>query len=58
MPVAGVGGSECPFQTSNGEASLYLRVFGYVEVIIIIDKLMIFYGPEDSKGYHNEYKAN
>ena len=58
MPIGRMAGGQCPFQAFHRKSRLDMGVFGYVQVIIVIDELMGSHLPEDGQGHNGQDDAD
>ncbi len=58
MPVAGVTGSECPFDFLQCYWRLDILVVGNIYIVIVPDKIMVLNGPVADGSYRRKQKAD
>ena len=54
MPISGLGGCKGPNYGLAGESRLHVGIVGDVDIIVIVDKLMVFHLPVNTKDKYNQ----
>lgn len=54
MPVSGMKGGERPYKAIPSQSGLHIRIFGDIQVIVVVDKRMIDYLVKDKNCSEND----
>jgi len=58
MPVRGMARGECPCNTAPGYALEHMAVFGYIDIVVKVDKFGACYLPEGKDGHEDKEEGD